>query len=304
MNLVLPNIVLKSLGFLFLVLARIQNQLLGYRRARPYGVSDIDRTVAHSIQVVDDWVDAYAQYTGHQPSLAGKRVLELGPGPDLCTAVILLSKGIRSYASLDAFPLALSTPEKMYQSLFDALQLDPIGRQSLEDEVKQTLAGGVCHELRGSDSRIHYTVRSDFDLRKAFPEESFDLFLSSAAFEHFDNVERTLRQITELSREGSQLVFSIDFKTHSRWIRDLDPLSIYRFSDALYGALSFKGSPNRVALPRYIEILESMGWRDIRTFHVYTVSDSYFAKVRDSLSPSFRNDNTRYLWAILCASRG
>jgi hypothetical protein len=194
--------------------------------------------------------------------------------------------------------------KKMYRSLFNALQLDPLGRQSLEDELKQTLARGVRHELRGSDSRIHYTVRSDFDLHKAFPEESFDLFLSSAAFEHFENVERTLRQITELSHEGSPLVFSIDFKTHSRWIRDLDPLSIYRFSDALYGALSFKGAPNRVALPRYIAILKSLGWRDIRTFHIYTVSDGYFAKVRDSLSPSFRNDDTRYLWVILCASRG
>lgn len=301
---VLSNLTYKTLGLGFMLLAKIQNQLRGYRRPRPYGTSEIDRTIAYGRHVVNEWMDAYGQYTGQaSPALAGKRILELGPGPDFCNAVILLSQGAASYASLDAFQLALSAPTELYQRLYEVLQLDPAIRAELATELDKTLARGACRELRGSADRIRYAVRPDFDLVKAFPEDRFDLFVSNAAFEHFDDVERTLRQITDLSQPGSQLVISIDFKTHTRWICDKDPLNIYRYDDALYRALSFKGSPNRVILPRYVEMLETFGWHDIRKYHLHTVPDEQFARIRESLAPRFRQDDTRYLWATLCATR-
>lgn len=301
----LSNLTYKALGLGFMVLAKAQNLLRGYRRPRPYDTSEVERTIGYCRHVVTEWMDAYGQYTGQTaPPLTEKRILELGPGPDFCNAVILLSKGAASYASLDAFELALSTPRELYQRLYETLQLDPRIREELAAELDNTLARGACDEIKSGEGRIRYAVRPDFDLVKAFPDDHFDLFLSNAAFEHFDDVERTLRQMTALSHPGSQLVISIDFKTHTRWICDKDPLNIYRYSDTLYGVLSFKGSPNRVILPRYVGMLESLGWRDIRQFHIHSVPDEQFARIRDSLAPRFRNDDTRYLWATLCATRG
>lgn len=300
----LTNLSYKALGAGFLVLAKIQNQLEGYRHPRPYGTSEIERTVIYCNRVIDEWMDAYSQYTGQQtPPLAGKRILELGPGPEFCNAMILLSRGVRSYAAVDAFPLALSAPPELYARLFDSLKLDENSRADLLSELKKTLDRGECNQLRDLDSRIRYAVRRDFDLTRAFPDDRFDLFLSNAAFEHFDDVEKTLRQMTELSQPGSQMVISIDFTTHSRWIRDKDPLNIYRYGDRFYNAVAFQGSPNRVSLPRYVELIEALGWQDIRTYHVGGVPAEQFARIRDSLAPRFRNDATNHVWATVCASR-
>lgn len=300
----ISNLVWKSAGAGFLALAKVQNLLQGYRRPRPYGTSEIERTVNYGRRVVDEWMDAYSQYTGHPvAALTGKRVLELGPGPDFCNAMILLARGVRSYAAVDAFQLALATPRELYQRLFDVLDLTDATRADLQQELDKTLARGECAEVRDPTSRIRYAVRRDFDIESAFPDDRFDLFLSNASFEHFDDVAHTLGQMTEMAESGAQMVISIDFKTHSRWIRDKDPLSIYRFGDAFYQAISYQGSPNRVSLPSYLQILEGLNWRDIRTYHVHDVPDEYFRKVRDGLAPRFQNDATRHLWATICATR-
>jgi hypothetical protein len=59
-------------------------------------------------------------------------------------------------------------------------------------------------------------------------------------------------------------VAEIDLKTHSRWIRDHDPNNIYRYSNAIYRALWFRGIPNRVRPYEYRAIFEAHGWTNVR----------------------------------------
>ena len=49
--------------------------------------------------------------------------------------------------------------------------------------------------------------------------------------------------------ERAHLVAEIDLQTHTRWIRNVDPLNIYRYSGQLYGSFRFSdgdGAPARV----------------------------------------------------------
>ena len=51
--------------------------------------------------------------------------------------------------------------------------------------------------------------------------------------------------------------------THSRWIREKDPLNIYRYSERIYGMFHFKGQPNRVRPHQYRRAFESNGWTNV-----------------------------------------
>jgi hypothetical protein len=292
----LKNHALTLAGVGFLGLAKVQHLLRGYKTPRPFSPAEADRTVAYDLRVVEEWERALRQYQPGADSFARCSILELGPGPDLGVGVTLLAKGATSYAALDVHRLAFEAHPEFYEQLFKTLPLTPEASDALRADIR------AAQQERASQ-RLQYLVRDDFDLRRAFAGRKFDLFVSQAAFEHFDNVERTIQDLTSLAADDARLVFGIDFKTHSRWISDHDPLNIYRYGDRLYGALSFKGSPNRVPLSTYVQALSRAGWTDIRTFDEVAVEAADFARIRDHLNPRYREDENRYLWVMLCARR-
>ena len=89
------------------------------------------------------------------------------------------------------------------------------------------------------------------------------MVFSQAAFEHFDDINATIFQLSKVCRPGAILVAEIDLKTHSRWIRDKDPNNIYRYPNYLYNKFLFRGIPNRVRPFQYKETFERFGWSDI-----------------------------------------
>jgi hypothetical protein len=139
-----------------------------------------------------------------------------------------------------------------------------------------------------------------------FGEQSFDLILSHAAFEHLEDVAGTIEGITHVTRKGGLLVSEIDLQTHTRWIRRVDPLNIYRYRDAVYQAFSFSGIPNRVRPDGYMEALVKQGWRDIRFFPRRVLPPEYVQRVHSTLAPRFRGDLEHLGWlsVVICARYG
>ena len=137
------------------------------------------------------------------------------------------------------------------------------------------------------------------------PDESVDLIVSQAAFEHFDDLHRTIGQMSKLARPGAVLVCEIDLSTHTRWIRDRDPLNIYRYSDAFYNMLKFRGSPNRVRPQAYREMLSDAGWDDIQQYPLAVLDEDYLAGVQPSLARQFKDDASEMgsLSIALCARK-
>src|SRR5690606_28352689 len=151
-------------------------------------------------------------------------------------------------AAMDVHRLAFDAHPAFYESLFRSLHLEPAAAAALQADIRAA-------QNEQPTRRLEYLVRDDFDLLTAFAGRKFDMFVSQAAFEHFDKVERTIQDLSALAADDAQLVFGVDLKTHSRWISDRDPLNIYRYGDGIYRALSFKGSPNRVPLSSYVRAL-------------------------------------------------
>ncbi len=285
----------KLAGAAILVANKVRHAVRGYRTPRPFDSAQIDRAVDYDFSVVDGWLECLEEFCGEKADLSGKRVLELGPGADLGAGLILLAAGAGSYTAFDVHRLADSAGPEFYDKL-----LARLSDRADADELRRQLA--MLKD--GEPDKLRYECSGDFDL-SVLPESSIDLIVSQAAFEHFDDPGRTIRQATKLAAPGAMLVVEIDLATHTRWIRDRDPLNIYRYSEGYYQAMKFRGSPNRVRPNEYRKMLSEAGWRDIRQLPLAVLDEEYLAKVQPSLSRQFKSGDAEMqcLSIALCARR-
>ena len=118
-------------------------------------------------------------------------------------------------------------------------------------------------------------------------------------------MENTIAQLSEVVKAGTMLTAEIDLKTHTRWIRDWDPLNIYRYSDLIYNIFKFPGALNRLRPVEYRKILEKYGWGNITTTPLVVLEKGYLSRVVPSLIRRFRDplNQMDYLSIMLLATR-
>jgi hypothetical protein len=85
-------------------------------------------------------------------------------------------------------------------------------------------------------------------------------------------------------------VHHIDGNTHTRVLRERDPLNILRYSDATWARIaSYPGAPNRLRAGEYVEIARAAGWSDVEVHVEDRASARYVQRVRSSLDPHYRS---------------
>jgi len=261
-------------GIIFLALAKFKHLLQGYTTPKPYDVSLVDESIDYDLQIAQRYEDKLQELA--DTAISAKRILELGPGSDLGTGLTLVEHGAAQYTGFDRHDLASAVPEGFYNRFSS--------RSGLSTEAL-------------NDGRVEYVVREDFDL-EALGSPEFDVALSNAAFEHFDNVPDTVCKLTRVMNPGSVALFEIDLKTHSRWIRDVDPNNIYRYPNWLYRFFYFPGQPNRLRPKSYVSALEQNGWTILSLEPANMLSEAYrtYTVHRD-----FRDKHLNWLSFIICA---
>ncbi|MBN1766760.1 MAG: methyltransferase domain-containing protein [Sedimentisphaerales bacterium] len=290
-----------GMGLLFLLLNKIRNKFQGYSSPRTFPMSDFQRAIHYDMQVINHWRRILCEYVGRKYPFQDKTILELGPGADLGIGILCLARGARHYHGLDVNNLVQSVPGRFYEELFyymkNTVQTPQVDIDYLREQINLT--------RKGQNDKINYICSPEFDLT-LFQDKHIDLVFSQAAFEHFDNVEHTLSRLSEITAAGAILIAEVDLATHTRWIRDWDPLNIYRYSDSIYDTLKFSGSPNRLRPREYREILQETGWENIKIYPLTRVNNHYIKKINQSLPRQFRNPENQmdYLSIALCATRG
>ncbi|HUN55807.1 MAG TPA: methyltransferase domain-containing protein [Smithella sp.] len=282
-------------GILFLTLSKIKALLFGYVSPKPFDMSDYDKCFQYDIKVVNDWLDHLREYTRQNDFIMGKNVLELGPGSDLGVGIYLLSLGVLEYSACDVNDLAKKAPEGFYEKFLE--ELGCLRRDLPIDFIRNELKKAK----EGSHSKLNYIVRNDFDLVSAFGEAVMDIVFSQAAFEHFDDVEETVRQLSIVCKPGAVIVAEIDLKTHSRWIRDRDPNNIYRYSLNMYKLFRLRGIPNRMRPFQYQDTLHRHGWENIRIIPLIKKENN----IEERLNGIFRHERNQMecLSIIICAQK-
>jgi SAM-dependent methyltransferase len=186
-------------GIVFLALAKAKYVLKGYSTPKPFALADTDRCIDYNAKVAKELLGHLRSYGG---GIEHAHVLELGPGSDLGVGLYLLGQGAASYVGFDRHNLAAGVPREFYARLGKRL--------------------GIPVDL----TRARYVARTDFDIAAELPPHSIDVVLSNAAFEHFDDVACTVRQLSRVVKPGGKIAAVIDLQTHSRWIREKDPNNI------------------------------------------------------------------------------
>lgn len=294
------NIAFNILGGLALLANKLRYTLRGYRNPRTFPGTEYARAIAYDLGVVDAWMNRLADYLGQPYDLTGKTVLELGPGADLGVGMYFLAQGVARYCAADVNPLAATVPQAFYERLVGNL----IERKAITAGQAEALLAEPESTRTGRPGRLDYRCLADFDLL-AFGRDSVDLIVSQAAFEHFDNFPETARQMAAVARPGALLVTEIDLNTHTRWLRDNDPHSIYRLPDWFYRLCHFPGIPNRLRPRDYVQALVQAGWTDVVVTPITVVSDDYLHQVESHLAAPFRTPAAEmsHVHVILCARR-
>jgi SAM-dependent methyltransferase len=260
-------------GIAFLALAKAKHVLRGYSTPKPFALAETDRCIDYDVKIGNNLLGHLRAYGG---SIDNAHVLELGPGSDLGLGLYLLSKGAASYTAFDRNELAMNVPAEFYARFGERL--------------------GIPLQM----DRLRYVARKDFDVAAALPPRSIDVVISNAAFEHFDDVGQTVRQLSEVVKPGGKIAAVIDLQTHSRWIREKDPNNIYRYPRWFYRLFYSPGQPNRVRPAEYRRFFEQAGWCNVNV----RASTRFDSRGR-SVHKSFRSCELLDACSIvLCATRG
>ena len=286
-------------GILFLVLAKVKLALFKYT-PKPISDADIERCIAHDIQIVTGWLACLRKYTNGDVSnaLENKNVLELGPGSDLGIGLYILSMKAKNYFAIDVYDLASNVSDNFYNAFFSFLN-------KIKNVVVAPLAAELDKTRKGRSERLNFIVRKDFNIAEALAQYKIDFIFSNAAFEHFDDIYKTIENISSIASKGAVFLSEIDLRAHSRWIVDKDPNSIYRYPAWLYKLLSTRSTPNRMRPYQYEDALKKSGWSNIKIYPITVLNDSKFDFIKNHLNKKFKDPKNQMdcLTVFICATK-
>ena len=249
-----------------------------------------ERCVNEYFNIVNVAPDTVATY------LAGKTVLEYGPGDIPGVGFLLYAKGAAHVSCVDRFSLV--KPSDLYVSVIAYII------ETLDDESRSRAISSLVDPndiKRGfKPDCIDYVVRQD---GLSSCRNSVDIVISRAVLEHVNDLSATFTDMACALKEGGVAIHRVDLRSHG--LHRKNKLDFLTWPAWLWNLMySGKGVPNRWRINRYIDQAERVGL-DVTLLEPTEVADSETVqKVIPYLSPVF-NDVTKDqlmlldLWLVL-----
>lgn len=185
------------------------------------------------------------------PSIAGLRILEIGPGDHLGSGLAFLAAGAASYTAVDRFSgdYAGSSAREWYRGIRrfwpDAFP-DLPWPSDLDAENFPIAGSGRVKLLPFGVELLSSKRQPDGPLSKQ------DVVCSFQVAEHVLDISSFARLSKDLLSPSGFAVHRADFGPHDCWLRYEDKLTFLRFPDWLWSLMgSNRGTPNRC---RYHEL--------------------------------------------------
>lgn len=212
--------------------------------------------------------------------LAGKTVIEYGPGDVPGVAMLFAAYGAAQVICVDRFPMMHLNAKN--QEVIRRLQ------RALPERQAGRLAALVRPEAAGratlDPDRVRYVVHPH-----GFSglSDAVDLAVSRAVLEHVDDLEGTFVDMVRALRPGGQAAHLVDLRSHGLHRRN--PLDFLEWPVWAWSAMfSNKGVPNRWRADRYRDIVGRIGVEAAVTEVTQHASAADVAAVRPRLAEPFR----------------
>jgi len=236
-------------------------------------------------QYFRDCVDAYFEHLHIAPAdaqafLAGKTLMEYGPGDLPGVAALMVARGAHKVYCVDRFPLVNLSP-KNARVLGDLIE----GSHGQERSRLLACLAKPDNPAAGfAPDRIEYLVRPSglSGLRDAV-----DLVFSRAVLEHVDDLEATFADMTAALRPGALAIHQVDLRSHG--LHMSNPLDFLAWSRTLWQLMySEKGVPNRWRIDKYRSILQRLPADVLELQPTKLAAQEHVTAVRAALAPAFQ----------------
>lgn len=229
--------------------------------------------------------DAYFERLGVRadavaPFLAGRTLLEYGPGDVPGVAALMLAGGASKVYCVDRFPLVRLQGKnaRVLTDLLDALEPEPKARLSQALEEPGDPAAGFRRE------RLEYVVRPN---GTSGLTAAVDLVYSRAVLEHVNDLEATFDDMVRAMRPGAHAIHLVDLRSHG--LHERNPLDFLCPAPWMWDLMfSAKGVPNRWRIDRYRAALARLPVDVIALEPTYRARPEDIAAVRPRLAAPFR----------------
>ncbi len=187
-------------------------------------------------------------------NLCGKMVLELGPGINFGSALILACRGAKVIV-VDRF---LAPWDKQYHPRFYSLVKDWICKNMPEADVTP-IERILCQDKYCEESIVCYS--SPLEDLSVIPEASVDIVVSNAVLEHLYDPLAAFRNLARISKPFALGIHQVDFRYHGMMERPLEFL-LLRDSDFTKKFGEVHGECGNRYRPReYEDLLEKVGFQ-------------------------------------------
>lgn len=248
-----------------------------------------DRSGETPEAVADYFLRSFREYfdtlevprSGIEDFLAGKVLVEYGPGDLPGVALLMLAHGARRVICVDRFPLvSLSAfATAALRALFSKLEPAAAERARAALRYPKDVTQGFHPE------RLDYLVTRDglCGLRG-----EADIVFSRAVLEHVNDLPATFADMAVALKPGGVAVHLVDLKSHG--LHQSTPLDFLTWPTWLWNLMySAKGVPNRLRVDSYRDGVAKAGLRLrlLASTGLYTAAE--IAAVRSDVAPEFRH---------------
>jgi len=203
----------------------------------------------------------YEQYLSYSKwshaTVAGKRVLELGPGFTIGVPLMFAADGASFVAGLDKFVRLQDGP--YFVALYSSM------RETLSDEQKVAFDRAITLRPKLSLNPQFATYIDHKELADSVQQlgaGSFDMIVSNAVIEEIYDPTSVFNAQNELLRPGGVIVHRIDLRDYGMFSKyGFHPLEFLTVPDWIYRRMvAASGQPNRLLIDYYRELGARMGY--------------------------------------------
>lgn len=174
----------------------------------------IERDAAYALGTANTWIGLLP---GGTDFLKGKRALEIGPGVNFGTILVLACYGAEVLVA-ERFP---SPWDANYHPKFYTRLRDKLAQSA--PQVNPTPLNAII--AQGCYLQDHISIyQCSLEELSAVPSHSVDLIFSNAVFEHLYDIKAAFAQLARITRPGGLGLHQVDFRDHRDQGRPLECL--------------------------------------------------------------------------------